>query len=74
MQWFTALDELVRNAPSGTGGANHVKMHGKIRKINQKWNLPSGYSISYPGDYLGPAQEIINCRCMEFAVLSSLNI
>jgi hypothetical protein len=72
MQWFTALDELVRNKPPP--GPNHVKMHSKIRKVNRLWQLPSGYRLRYPGDYLGPAQEIINCRCMEFAVLSSLNI
>lgn len=58
-EWFTAMDERVR--------ASHVRMHGMIIPVNQKWILPSGAILSHPGDFSGPASEVINCRCVELA-------
>lgn len=61
-EWFTALDERVRTS--------HKKMHGKRRTAQQGWALAGGI-IKYPGDYNGPPEEIINCRCIEVPVIAS---
>lgn len=61
-KWFTALDERVRT--------NHIDMHGQTAEMDGFWILPGGVTLRYPGDYLGPASEIINCRCIEIPVLN----
>jgi SPP1 gp7 family putative phage head morphogenesis protein len=62
-EWFTALDERVR--------PTHQAMQGKIIKMGEMWVLPSGASLRHPGDYNGPPQEIINCRCIAVVVPES---
>lgn len=62
VQWFTALDERVRST--------HVVMHGKVKPKNKPW-VVGGYELWYPGDYSGPPEEVINCRCIEVVVPSS---
>lgn len=62
-QWFTAMDEKVR--------PTHMLMHGKVVKVGEMWTLPSGVSLRHPGDYNGPASEIVNCRCIEIVVPGS---
>jgi SPP1 gp7 family putative phage head morphogenesis protein len=62
-RWFTALDEKVRET--------HAEMHGKTRKVGESW-IVGGYSLRYPGDFAGPASEVINCRCIEVVVPGSL--
>lgn len=54
--WYTALDERVRYS--------HIFMHGKKIGVNEDWDV-GGATLKYPGDYSGPASEIINCRCIE---------
>jgi len=51
-RWFTALDEKVR--------ASHAAMHGQTRKVGEPW-IVGGVSLRYPGDFAGPASEVINC-------------
>lgn len=60
-EWFTALDERVRES--------HQEMHGQKIDVEDNWEMPSGASLRYPGDYSGPPEEIINCRCIEVVVL-----
>jgi SPP1 gp7 family putative phage head morphogenesis protein len=62
-EWFTAMDERVR--------PTHQAMHGKIVKVGEMWALPSGAYLRHPGDYNGPASEVINCRCVEIVVPGS---
>jgi len=62
-QWFTAMDERVR--------PQHRSMHGQVVSVGTPWVLPDGSSLRYPGDSEGPAHQIINCRCIEVAVLDS---
>ncbi len=59
-EWFTARDERVR--------PQHVAMHGKIIPVEQPWVFPDGTSVRHPGDYNGPASQIVNCRCIEIIV------
>jgi hypothetical protein len=47
-------------------------MDGRSKNIDDPWVLPSGASLRYPGDYDGPPEEIINCRCMEIIDLKSV--
>jgi HK97 family phage portal protein len=53
--WYTSLDERVR--PS------HQAMHGKTKKVVEQW-VVGGASLEFPGDPVGPAGEVINCRCI----------
>jgi len=60
-KWFTAMDENVRET--------HVEMgSSKAIPVEDDWELPSGEMIAHPGDYSGPPEEIINCRCIEVPV------
>jgi len=59
-QWWTALDERVRS--------EHMQMHGAEINVGDSWIMPDSSVLRYPGDYLGPAHQIINCRCMEICV------
>lgn len=64
-KWFTAKDERVRS--------DHAKMHGESVEIGNKWILPDGSQLRYPGDYMGTAKQVINCRCIEVVDLDSFN-
>ena len=65
VQWFTAMDEKVRNS--------HAGMHGMVKGVYDAWMLPGG-PVQFPADPGGPAGEVINCRCIEMVVLNSLQI
>jgi SPP1 gp7 family putative phage head morphogenesis protein len=57
-QWLTARDTRVRgHKPEDK--ANHVKLHGEVVKINERFS--NGLFI--PGDRTGNIAEWINCRC-----------
>jgi SPP1 gp7 family putative phage head morphogenesis protein len=57
-QWLTAKDTRVRgHKPENK--ANHVKLHGEVVKINERFS--NGLFI--PGDRTGGIVEWINCRC-----------
>ena len=57
-QWLTAKDTRVRgHKPEDK--ANHVKMHGEVVKIGERFS--NGLFI--PGDRTGNFSEWINCRC-----------
>jgi SPP1 gp7 family putative phage head morphogenesis protein len=60
-RWWTALDEKVRKP-------QHTSMHGVIVNVGEAWVFPDGTSVRHPGDYTGPAHQIINCRCIEMVV------
>jgi HK97 family phage portal protein len=62
-EWFTAMDERVR--------AQHRPMHGKRKKVGEMWLMPDGSALRHPGDYEGPAHQIINCRCISVVVPES---
>jgi SPP1 gp7 family putative phage head morphogenesis protein len=59
-EWFTALDERVRE--------QHRLMHGRKVRVGEMWVMPDGSSLRHPGDYDGPAHQVINCRCVEIVV------
>lgn len=50
--WLSARDSHVR--PS------HEKADGEVRKIGNKFSN----GLRYPHDPAGPAEEIVNCRCL----------
>jgi hypothetical protein len=64
VQWFTSMDEKVRKT--------HARMHAKKKGIRESW-IVGGSSLRYPGDPMGAAGEIINCRCIEVVALGSLS-
>lgn len=59
-EWFTAMDERVR--------PQHSYMHARQINVGEVWVFPDGSSVRHPGDYNGPAHQIINCRCVEVVV------
>ena len=62
-QWFTAEDEKVRET--------HGEMHGEIINVGEVWVVGMA-NLRHPGDYAGPPEEVINCRCIEVVVPGSL--
>jgi HK97 family phage portal protein len=55
--WFTAKDERVRHS--------HQLMFGNVVGIGDNWIFDDGTTVRYPGDYMGAARQVINCRCVE---------
>lgn len=53
--WRTARDTRVRDS--------HRAMNGQERKMGTPFTTGTGARLRYPGDPLGPASEIIQCRC-----------
>lgn len=54
-QWWTALDERVRDW--------HLSVHGQIVPVNQPF-IVDGEELMYPGDFGGSPHNVINCRCV----------
>lgn len=56
-EWLATEDERTR--------MTHVKMHGqRIEGMDTMWPI----GVMYPGDPNGPADETINCRCVELFI------
>lgn len=53
-EWLTQRD--------GNARESHSDADGQIRKLTEPFDI-GGYSLSFPGDPAGPAQEVVNCRC-----------
>jgi hypothetical protein len=49
----------------------HDLMDGKTIKLGQRFELPSGVKLRFPGDPEGPAGEIIRCRCTTIPVIGA---
>lgn len=64
-EWFSANDSRVR-----VKNFNHLKAHGE-RVMLDGYFMMTGEALEYPGDFIGSAGNVINCRC---AVLHHTNI
>lgn len=53
-RWRTEHDQRVR--------ASHVAVDGVTIPLYLPFNV-GGYMMMFPGDPLGPADEVVNCRC-----------
>jgi hypothetical protein len=53
-RWISMHDDDVRNS--------HVRADGQTRAVNESFEV-GGSKLRYPGDPLGPPEEVINCRC-----------
>lgn len=53
--WFTAHDERVRDS--------HREAEGQVRPLGEDFEVGNS-RLAFPGDPLGPIEEIINCRCV----------
>jgi uncharacterized protein with gpF-like domain len=59
-QWLAAGGSRTRE--------DHAEANLQIRNLNDPFTV-GGVSLMYPGDATGPADQIINCRCVEGIVV-----
>jgi len=59
-EWVTALDDKVRDGT--TGEFDHTAAHGEAVELKAAFEA-TGESLAFPGDPMGSAGNIINCRC-----------
>lgn len=53
-RWIATFDRRVR--------ATHIEAHGQVVPINAAFDV-GGAALDCPGDFMGPAEEVVNCRC-----------
>lgn len=53
-QWWSTTDDRVRRS--------HWAAHMQVRPLAEKFRI-GGFELDHPGDPVGPAHEVINCRC-----------
>lgn len=56
MEWLAYTD-------GKSGDRHHERMKGVRVKVGEKFTMPSGKTLRYPGDPLGDISETANCRC-----------
>lgn len=54
-EWVSVEDERAR--------PDHIAANGQVVPLNQPFTV-GGHKLAYPGDPSGPAEEVINCRCV----------
>lgn len=52
-----------------SGKREHDEMHRKTVRIGEKFELPDGTRMRYPGDSTAPIRHLANCRCTVAPVL-----
>ena len=55
-QWVATNDARTRS--------HHSVMNGVQVGIDDQFQMPTGHSMRYPGDYRGGPKNVINCRCV----------
>jgi predicted RNA binding protein YcfA (HicA-like mRNA interferase family) len=58
-RWVSRHDERVRHT--------HMEANGQTVPVHSQFTV-GGSRLSFPGDPLGPYEEIVNCRCVPVAV------
>ena len=51
---------------------SHQRMDGKMVAFGEKFTLPSGAKMDYPGDPNAPVSELANCRCTYATTLAGI--
>ena len=59
-EWLSAGDAKVR--------ATHLEVDGIVMPSDKPFALPGGVELMHPCAEGGPAEEVINCRCIAIAV------
>lgn len=59
LEWWATRDTRTRET--------HRAAHGQIVPVGERFRVGSAYLL-YPGDPTGPANEVINCRCVPLEV------
>jgi len=60
--WATSGDDRTRDGKNG--GADHEAMDDVWVPLDEKFTVPPDASLEGPGDPSGPADQVINCRCV----------
>src|SRR5690554_2561072 len=64
-RWIATFDNRVR--------LSHIEAHGQIVNLEEPFTV-GGAQLDHPGDFSGPADEVINCRCtMGYVVDEDVN-
>lgn len=53
-RWIATFDHRVR--------LTHIAAHGQVVPVGSTFTV-GGAELDYPGDFTGPPEEVINCRC-----------
>ena len=65
--WVSARGERTRSLAEGAE-FGHAEADGQRRLLNEPFNIPTldggSEAIMYPGDFMGSAGNVINCRCV----------
>jgi hypothetical protein len=61
--------EWLAHTDGKSGARRHHEMNGKRVPMGEKFTMPSGAELRYPGDPSGPRSETINCRCTLLPVI-----
>ncbi len=59
-EWVAVKDQRTRDS--------HIAADGQIRRVNEPFDV-GGSKLMFPGDPTGPADEVINCRCIAAPVV-----
>lgn len=63
--------EWLARTDGRSGSRHHERMHGKRVRVGERFTLPSGARLRFPGDPRGPVGEIVNCRCAVAPVMTA---
>ena len=66
----TEIEWLART-DGRSGSRHHERMHGRRVKVGEKFTLPDGARMRFPGDPLGPVRHVVNCRCSVAPVMTA---
>lgn len=53
-EWLATFDQRVR--------LSHIEAHAQVVPLDGAFSV-GGAQLDHPGDFAGPAEEVINCRC-----------
>lgn len=70
-EWNTTIDDRTRDGDHG--GADHLDADGQTVPLDEKFDLNNDVTMDGPGDPSAPADQVVNCRCVQTYTVSERN-